>query len=37
MSSFLGLAETIAAKGLFCSLYTSGSHYLHPGSGREVD
>jgi transposase len=29
-SSFLGLAETIAAKGLFSSLYTDrGSHYFH--------
>ena len=31
MSSFHGLAETIAAAGLFCSLYTDrGSHYFHP-------
>jgi transposase len=29
-SSFQGLAETIAAKGLFASLYTDrGSHYFH--------
>ncbi len=28
-SSFLGLAETIAARGLFCALYTDrGSHYF---------
>ena len=38
MSSFLGLAETIAAKGLFCSLYTDrGSHYFHtPEAGGKV-
>jgi transposase len=37
-SSFLGLAETIAAKGLFCSLYTDrGSHYFHtPAAGGKV-
>ena len=30
VSTFLGLIETIAAKGLFCSLYTDrGSHYFH--------
>ena len=30
VSSFLGLAETIARHGLFCSLYTDrGSHYFH--------
>ena len=29
MSTLLGLAEAIAAKGLFCSLYTDrGSHYF---------
>jgi transposase len=29
-SSFRGLAETIARKGLFCSLYTDrGGHYFH--------
>lgn len=39
MSSFLGLAETIAAKGLFGSLYTDrGSHYfLTPQAGGKVD
>lgn len=38
MSSFLGLAETIDAKGLFCSLYTDrGSHYFHtPDAGGKV-
>lgn len=38
-SSFIGLAETIAAKGLFCSLYTDrGSHYFHtPEAGGPVD
>jgi transposase len=37
-SSFMGLIETIAAKGLFCSLYTDrGSHYFHtPEAGGEV-
>lgn len=37
-SSFLGLAETIAAHGLFCSLYTDrGSHYFHtPEAGGAV-
>jgi transposase len=37
-SSFLGLAETIAAHGLFCSLYTDrGSHYFHtPEAGGPV-
>lgn len=37
-SSFLGLSETIAAKGLFCSLYTDrGSHYFHtPEAGGRV-
>jgi len=39
MSSFLGLAETIAAHGLFGSLYTDrGSHYfLTPKLGGKVD
>ncbi len=39
VSSFLGLAETIAAKGLFSSLYTDrGSHYFHtPQAGGPVD
>lgn len=38
-SSLRGLAETIAAKGLFCSLYTDrGSHYFHtPEAGGKVD
>jgi transposase len=38
-SSFRGLAETIAAKGLFCALYTDrGSHYFHtPEAGGKVD
>jgi transposase len=38
-SSFLGLAETIAAEGLFCALYTDrGSHYFHtPDAGGKVD
>ena len=37
-SSFLGLVETIAAKGLSCSLYTDrGSHYFHtPEAGGKV-
>jgi transposase len=37
-SSFLSLAETITAKGLFCSLYTDrGSHYFHtPAAGGPV-
>ncbi len=37
-SSFLGLAETIAKKGLFCALYTDrGSHYFHtPEAGAKV-
>lgn len=30
MSSFVGIGETIARHGLFCSLYTDrGSHYFH--------
>jgi hypothetical protein len=39
MSSFLGLGETIAAKGLFSALYTDrGSHYFHtPKAGGKVD
>lgn len=39
MSSFQGLIETIARKGLFCSLYTDrGSHYfLTPEAGGKVD
>jgi transposase len=38
VSSFLGLIETIAAKGLFCSLYTDrGSHYFYtPEAGGKV-
>jgi hypothetical protein len=38
-SSLRGLDETIAAHGLFCSLYTDrGSHYfLTPKAGAEVD
>lgn len=38
-SSFRGLAETIAAKGLFCALYTDrGSHYFFtPEAGGRVD
>lgn len=38
-SSFLGLAETIAGKGLFRALYTDrGSHYFHtPRAGGRVD
>jgi transposase len=37
-SSFRGLAETIACKGLFCSLYTDrGGHYFHtPAAGGRV-
>ena len=39
ISSFLGLAETIAAQGLPCSLYTDrGSHYFYtPKAGEPVD
>lgn len=39
MSSFLGLAETIAGYGLFGALYTDrGSHYFHtPEAGGKVD
>jgi transposase len=38
MSSFLGLAETIAGQGLPCSLYSDrGSHYFHtPEAGGKV-
>ena len=38
-SSFLGVAETIRAKGLFCSLYTDrASHYwTMPEAGGKVD
>src|SRR5512144_1486250 len=37
-SSFRGLAEVVAAKGLFCALYTDrGSHYFHtPQAGGTV-
>ncbi len=39
MSTFAGLGEVIAAKGLFCSLYADrGSHYWHtPEVGGKVD
>ena len=39
MSSFRGLHETIAAKGLFAAFYTDrGSHYFHtPKAGGKVD
>jgi hypothetical protein len=39
MSSFLGLAETIATHGLFSTFYTDrGSHYFHtPKAGGKVD
>jgi hypothetical protein len=39
MSSFMGLAETIAAQGLFSAFYTDrGSHYFHtPKVGGKVD
>jgi len=38
-SSFHGIGQTIARKGLFCSLYTDrGSHYFHtPEAGGKVD
>ena len=38
-SSLHGIGQTIAAKGLFCSLYTDrGSHYFHtPEAGGNVD
>jgi transposase len=37
-SSFRGLAEVVATKGLFCALYTDrGSHYFHtPTAGGKV-
>ncbi|MDH3265271.1 MAG: ISNCY family transposase [Paracoccaceae bacterium] len=39
LSSFSGLLEVVAAKGLFCSLYTDrGSHYFHTAeAGGKVD
>jgi hypothetical protein len=39
MSSFIGLAETIATHGLFSAFYTDrGSHYFHtPQAGGKVD
>jgi transposase len=38
MSSLRGLAETIAAKGLFCALYTDrGGHYFHTSEAGRVD
>jgi hypothetical protein len=39
LSSLHGIGQTIAAKGLFCSLYTDrGSHYFHtPQAGGKVD
>ena len=39
MSSFRGVAETVRAKGLFCSIHTDrGSHYWHtPEAGGKVD
>lgn len=38
-SSFLGVQQTLVAKGLFCSLYTDrGAHYWHTGeAGGKVD
>lgn len=38
-STFHGIGQTIAAYGLFCSIYTDrGSHYFHtPKAGEEVD
>ena len=38
-SSFAGLLEVVARKGLFCALYTDrGSHYFHtPEAGGKVD
>lgn len=37
-SSFSGLAETIAAKGLFCALYTDrGGHYFFTAAAGKVD
>lgn len=39
MSSFIGVKETIAKRGLFCSFYSDrGSHYWHtPETGGKVD
>jgi hypothetical protein len=39
LSSLHGIGQTIAAKGLFCSLYTDrGSHYFHtPEAGGRID
>jgi hypothetical protein len=39
MSSFRGLAEVIAERGLFCALYADrASHYWHtPEAGGKVD
>jgi len=39
LSSLHGIGQTIATKGLFCSLYTDrGSHYFHtPEAGGKVD
>lgn len=38
MSSLRGLAGTIAAKGLFCALYTDrGGHYFHTSEAGRVD
>jgi transposase len=37
-SSFMGLAETIAAQGLFCALYTDrGGHYFFTATSGKVD
>ena len=37
-SSFRGLAETVATKGLFCALYTDrGGHYFHSSEAGRVD
>jgi hypothetical protein len=38
-SSFMGIKETILAKGVFCTFYTDrGSHYAHtPEAGGKVD
>ena len=37
-SSFMGLAETIAAQGLFCALYTDrGGHYFFTAAAGKVD
>jgi transposase len=38
VSSFRGLAETIAKRGLFCALYTDrGGHYFHTSEAGRVD